>query len=120
MEIDLIKDRVHLFGRSFLALKLKGEGDVLPDREIGEDVVFLEDEAKVGIAVTIEFGLGEILARFPMITMSPESIRSRPPTTLRRVDLPAPDLPKIKTRPFSPKVRLTWSRALTSGPFFTR
>ena len=64
MEVDFIENRIDFRVAAFLALKLKGQSDILSNREVRKDVIFLKDETHISVAIRIEFGLGEILAGF--------------------------------------------------------
>jgi hypothetical protein len=79
---------------------VRGDLDVLPDREVGYEVIELEDEAQLATA------------------MLPPSTSSRPPMRFRKVDLPEPEGPSMTQ--ISPLLTLavmpsrTWTRASPS------
>ena len=60
-EIDVIEDAVDLLIRCRPVLQLQRQCDIRADGEFLEDIVLLENEADVGIAVAVEALLGEIL-----------------------------------------------------------
>jgi hypothetical protein len=71
------------------------ERDILAQRQIGQDVERLKHEADAVAAQRVRRASSSVPRSTPSIAMRPVSARSRPATTLSRVDLPTPDSPMI-------------------------